>query len=77
VPGVLVMLTLISGVTLVVGAGSASLVATVPAAVVAGGLGFWAAWASRKPNPGPLPFQLSMAAALVLAIGLAWGLTTG
>jgi 4-hydroxybenzoate polyprenyltransferase len=77
VPGVLVMLTLISGVTLVVGAGPASLVATVSAAGVAGGLGFWAAGASRKPDPGPLPFQLSMAAALVLAIGLAVGLTTG
>ena len=77
VPGALVLLTLISGVTLVVGAGSASLLATVSAAVVAGGLGIWAAGASRKPDPGPLPFQLSMAAALVLAIGLAWGLTTG
>ena len=77
VPGVLIVLTLISGVTLVVGAGSGSLLATVPAAVVAGGLGLFAAGASRKADPGPLPFQLSMAAALVLAMGLAVGLTTG
>lgn len=77
VPSVLAALTLISGATLVVGAGSTSLLATVSAAVVAVALGFWAALTSRKPDPGPLPFQLSMAAALVLAIGLAWGLTTG
>lgn len=77
VPGILAALTLISGVTLVVGAGPASLLPTVSAAVAAGGLGFFAAWASRKPDPGPLPFQLSMAAALVLAMGLAVGLTTG
>ena len=77
VPGVLVVLTLISGVTLVVGAGSAGFVATAPSAVAAAALGFWAAWASRKPNPGALPFQLSMAAALVLAMGLALGLRTG
>jgi len=60
-----------------VGAGSAGFVATAPSAVAAAALGFWAAWASRKPDPGALPFQLSMAAALVLAMGLAVGLTTG
>jgi 4-hydroxybenzoate polyprenyltransferase len=77
VPGALAALTLVSAVTLVVGAGPASLLATGSAAVVAGGLGIWAAGASRKPDPGSLPFQLSMAAALVLAMGLAVGLTTG
>ena len=77
VPAALVVLTLVSGVVLVVGAGSAGFVATAPSAVAAAALGFWAAWASRKPDPGALPFQLSMAAALVLAMGLAVGLTTG
>ena len=77
VPAALVVLTLVSGVVLVVGAGSAGFVATAPSAVAAAALGFWAAWASQKPDPGALPFQLSMAAALVLAMGLAVGLTTG
>ena len=77
VPAALVVLTLVSGVVLVVGAGSAGFVATAPSAVAAAALGFWAAWASRKPDPGALPFQLSMAAALVLSMGLAVCLTTG
>ena len=76
VPAALVVLTLVSGVVLVVGAGSAGFVATAPSAAAAAALGFWAAWASRKPDPGALPFQLSMAAALVLAMGMAVGLTT-
>jgi 4-hydroxybenzoate polyprenyltransferase len=74
VPGVLVLLTLVSGAVLVLGAGVSSILFTVPAALVALGFGVWAAWASRKTSPGALPFQLSMAAALTVAVGLALGL---
>jgi len=74
VPGVLVGLTVASGIALVAGSGAASALWTAPAALLSGGLAVWAAVASRAPLPGALPFQLSIAAALVMAVGLALGL---
>jgi 4-hydroxybenzoate polyprenyltransferase len=74
VPGAVVVLTLASGLILVVGAGQSSLWFTLPAALVALGLAGVAAKASTQKTPGALPFQLSMAAALVMALGLAGGL---
>jgi 4-hydroxybenzoate polyprenyltransferase len=74
VPGALVGLTLASGIALVLGAGTATAAFTTPAALLSLGLATWAAVRSRAPLPGALPFQLAMAAALVMAIGLAVGL---
>lgn len=74
VPGAVVVLTLASGVALVLGGGNPSLWFTVPAAAVALGVAVVAARVSQKDSPGALPFQLSMAAALVMALGLAGGL---
>jgi 4-hydroxybenzoate polyprenyltransferase len=76
VPGALVVLTLASGVALVFGAGVDSIGLSAPAALLSLGLASWAAVLSTKPQPGKLPFQLSMAAALVMAIGLTAALTT-
>jgi 4-hydroxybenzoate polyprenyltransferase len=74
VPGALVGLTMASGVALVVGAGTTTAVFTTPAALLSLGLASWAAVRSTVPTPGALPFQLAMAAALVMALGLAFGL---
>jgi 4-hydroxybenzoate polyprenyltransferase len=74
VPGALVGLTLASGLALVLGAGAASLWFTAPAALGALALAVVAAKVSTKETPGALPFQLSMAAALFMALGLAVGL---
>ena len=75
VPSALVGLTLLSGLALVAGAGQSSLWFTAPAALGALVLAVVAAKASTTEAPGALPFQLSMAAALVMALGLAAGLT--
>jgi len=75
VPGALVVLTLASGVALVWGAGVGSVWLSAPAAALALGLGVWAAVLSTKSESGKTPFQLSMAAALVMAIGLTAALT--
>lgn len=75
VPAVLVGVTVTSAAALVVGSGAASAALTTPAALLSVGLAVWAALRSRAPRPGALPFQLSMAAALVMAVGLALGLT--
>lgn len=75
VPGTLVVLTLASGVGLVLGGGYSSMGFTAPAAVVALGIAVVAARVSRKATPGALPFELSMVAALVMALGLAAGLS--
>jgi 4-hydroxybenzoate polyprenyltransferase len=75
VPGALVGLTMASGIALVLGAGAASAMFTAPAALLSLGLATWAAARARTRLPGALPFQLSMAAALVMAIGLVVGLT--
>ena len=74
VPWALVGLTMASGVALVAGAGTATAVFTTPAALVSVGLASFAAVRSRAAVPGGLPFQLAMAAALVMALGLALGL---
>lgn len=76
VPGTLVALTLASGVVLVFGAGMGKLWLSAPAALLALGLASLAAVSSTKPHPEKKPFHLSMAAALVMAIGLAAALAT-
>lgn len=76
VPLALMLMTGFSGVILVIGAGPGGFLATIPAGALALSLGVWAAIVSRKPDPGALPFQLSMASALVLAIGLAVSLSS-
>lgn len=74
VPSALGVLTLASGVALVLGGGNSSIWFTLPAALVALGVAGVAARVSHKDSPGVLPFQLSMVAALVMALGLAAGL---
>jgi 4-hydroxybenzoate polyprenyltransferase len=74
VPSAVVVLTLASGLALVVGAGQSSLWFTAPAALGALALAVVAAKVSTQETPGALPFQLSLAAALVMALGLAGGL---
>lgn len=76
VPLVVMVMTGISGVILVVGAGPGGFFATIPAGALALSLGVWSALMSRKPDPGALPFQLSMASALALAVGLAVSLSS-
>ena len=73
VPVVVVGLTLVSGIVLVVGVGSPGFGVTLPTAVVALGLAVVAALLAQKPHQTALPFQLSMTAALVMALGLALG----
>ena len=73
VPAVLVALTLTSGLVLVWGGGLESVGVTVPAAVVALGLAVVAAVLTKQSRPSDAPFRLSMAAALVMALGLAVG----
>lgn len=74
IPPALVGLTAASGAALVTGAGPVSAAWTLPAAAIALALSGVAAVRARQTGPGALPFQLSMTAALVMALGLAVGL---
>lgn len=75
VPVALVLLTVGSGAALVSGAGHERAWLTIPAALLAVVIVIVAALVAKRPHPSTRPFELSMVAALVMAIGLALGLT--